>query len=185
VQDLHEGDYELRAQYCNWLLNQNQQNPAFISKILWTDEATFTRDGVFNYHNNHYWAVQNPRLFRSSRHQHKFSVNVWAGIIGSHLLGPCILPHRLNHQNFLNFLNNDFVNLLEDIPLAILRNMWLQLDGATPHFALLVRTWLNESYPNRSIGRGGPVAWPARSPGLTPMDGGRCMEKRTRLYLKR
>jgi hypothetical protein len=85
-------------------------------------------------------------------------VNVWAGIIGSHLLGLCILPHRLNHQNFLNFLNNDFVNLLEDIPLAILRNMWLQLDGATPHFAILVRTWLNKSYPNRSTGRGGGVA---------------------------
>jgi hypothetical protein len=53
-------DYEPRAQYCNWLLNQNQQNPAFMRKILWTDEATFTRDGVFNYHNNHYWAVQTP-----------------------------------------------------------------------------------------------------------------------------
>jgi hypothetical protein len=97
-------------------------------------------------------------------------VNVWAGIIGSHLLGLCILPHRLNHQNFLNFLNNDFVNLLEDIPLATLINMWLQLDGVPPHFALPVRTWVNESYPNRWIGRGGPVAWPARSPDLTPLD---------------
>jgi hypothetical protein len=64
-------------------------------------------------------------------------VNVWAGIIGSHLLGPCILPHRQNHQNFQKFVNNDFVNLLENIPLATLRNMWLQLDGAPPYFALL------------------------------------------------
>jgi hypothetical protein len=48
--------------------------------------------------------------------------------------------------------------------------MWLQLDGAPPHFALSVRTWVNESYPNRWIGRGGPVAWPARSPDLTPPD---------------
>ena len=29
---------------------------------------------------------------------------------------------------------------------------------------------LNESFPNRWLGRGGPVAWPPRSPGLTPLD---------------
>ena len=29
---------------------------------------------------------------------------------------------------------------------------------------------LNESFPNRWLGRGGPVAWPPRSPDLTPLD---------------
>ena len=29
---------------------------------------------------------------------------------------------------------------------------------------------LNESFPNRWLGRGGPVAWPQRSPDLTPLD---------------
>lgn len=33
-----------------------------------------------------------------------------------------------------------------------------------------VRNYLNEKYPNRWIGRGGPIAWPARSPDLTPLD---------------
>ncbi|OXU17613.1 hypothetical protein TSAR_007725 [Trichomalopsis sarcophagae] len=29
---------------------------------------------------------------------------------------------------------------------------------------------LNDRFPNRSIGRGGPIAWPPRSPGLIPLD---------------
>ena len=33
-----------------------------------------------------------------------------------------------------------------------------------------MREYLNESFPNRWLGRGGPVAWPPRSPDLTPLD---------------
>ena len=29
---------------------------------------------------------------------------------------------------------------------------------------------MNEIFPNRWIGQGGPVEWPARSPDLTPLD---------------
>ena len=32
-----------------------------------------------------------------------------------------------------------------------------------------MRDYLNESFPNRWLGRGGPVAWPPRSPDLTPL----------------
>ena len=42
-------------------------------------------------------------------------------------------------------------------------------DGAPPHFALSVRQYLNGVFPSW-IGRGGKIAWPARSPDLTPWD---------------
>ena len=45
-----------------------------------------------------------------------------------------------------------------------------EYDGAPAHFALDVREYLNNVFPNRWIGRGGPVQWPPRSPDLTPMD---------------
>ena len=32
------------------------------------------------------------------------------------------------------------------------------------------REYLNESFRNRWLGRGGPIAWPPRSPDLTPLD---------------
>ena len=48
--------------------------------------------------------------------------------------------------------------------------MYLQDDGAPPHYTRYVREYLNEFSPNRWLGRGGPVAWPPRSPDLTPLD---------------
>ena len=48
--------------------------------------------------------------------------------------------------------------------------MWYQHDGAPAHFSIATRQVLNDKYPNRCIGRGGPVPWPPRSPDLTPLD---------------
>ena len=42
--------------------------------------------------------------------------------------------------------------------------------GLPPHYTRPMRDYLNESFSNRWLGRGGPVAWPPRSPGLTPLD---------------
>ena len=48
--------------------------------------------------------------------------------------------------------------------------MFFQLDGAPAHWGLNVRAFLNEHFPDRRIGRGGPILWPPRSPDLTPLD---------------
>lgn len=69
-----------------------------------------------------------------------------------------------------NFLNNNLPELLEDIPLNIRQRLIFQQDGAPPHNARCVQRHLNENFPGRWIGRGGPINWPARSPDLTPLD---------------
>ena len=43
-------------------------------------------------------------------------------------------------------------------------------NGAPPHYSRLVREYLHASFPNRWLGSLGPVAWPPRSPDLTPLD---------------
>ena len=45
-----------------------------------------------------------------------------------------------------------------------------QQDGAPSHWGLHVREFLNETFPNRWIGRDGPIPWPPRSPDITPLD---------------
>ena len=45
-----------------------------------------------------------------------------------------------------------------------------QQDGAPPHWGLIVRDFLNETFPNRWIRRNGPTPWPPRSPDITPLD---------------
>jgi hypothetical protein len=47
---------------------------------------------------------------------------------------------------------------------------FFQQDGAPPHYARTVRTYLDQTFPGRWIGRGGPLQWPPQSPGLTPCD---------------
>ena len=46
--------------------------------------------------------------------------------------------------------------------------MWFQQDGAPPHYSRAARETLIIEFPDRWIGRGGLVNWPARSPDLTP-----------------
>ena len=48
--------------------------------------------------------------------------------------------------------------------------MYFMQDGAPAHFSRQVRNYLDAQYPERWIGRGGPLLWPARSPDLNPMD---------------
>ncbi|XP_063898861.1 probable RNA-directed DNA polymerase from transposon X-element [Helicoverpa armigera] len=46
----------------------------------------------------------------------------------------------------------------------------MQQDGAPAHYHRAVRSYLDATYPNYWIGRGGPIAWPPRSPDPTPLD---------------
>ena len=68
------------------------------------------------------------------------------------------------------FLQRVLPELLEDVPLAVRERIWIQHDGAPPHFSVDVRNHLNAVFPDRWIGRGGPIPWPARSPDLNPLD---------------
>jgi hypothetical protein len=170
VQALEPEDHPKRVESARWFLHKELDKPNFLKSVLFTDEASFTREGVVNMKNNHVWAQENPHETMNRNFQVKFSVNVWAGIVNDQLIGPYILPNRLNGQRYLIFLQDVLPELLEDVPMAIRQDMWFQHDGAPPHFAGEVRDHLDEVYDNRWIGRGGPVAWPPRSPDLTPID---------------
>ena len=43
-------------------------------------------------------------------------------------------------------------------------NLYFQQDGASPHYATVVRNLLNETFPDKWIGRRGPIEFPPRSP---------------------
>lgn len=167
---MHPGDPQRRVQFCHWLRGQLQADNNFANKILWTDECRFTNQGMFNRHNEHYWANVNPNITRPVRNQHQFSVNVWAGILGRQLIGPYIYEGNLNGMRYLHFLRNEFLEHLDEIPLAQVRSFWFHQDGAPAHNTRDVRDFLNDQFPGQWIGNGGVVEWPARSPDLTPMD---------------
>jgi hypothetical protein len=166
VQHLLPNYYEQRLQFCNWL----QTNWQSLDNILFTDIALFTRDGINNTRNSHAWPNENPHAMVECNFQQRFSVDVWRGVIHKYLIGPHFIEGRLTSVQYRNFLQHEFPLLLEDVPLASRVRMWIQHDGAPPHYGREVTTYLNHKFRGRWIGRGGPVTWPPRSPDLYPLD---------------
>jgi len=60
--------------------------------------------------------------------------------------------------------------LLEDVPLHLWEELWVQQDGAPPHFGRKITKHLHQHFQNGWIGRQGPTAWPPMSPDLTLWD---------------
>ncbi|KAJ8960006.1 hypothetical protein NQ318_009442 [Aromia moschata] len=143
TQILLPGDFLARMQFWEFILRRNRQDAYFVTKILFTDEATFTRRGIFNRKSCHIWADQNPNANWVRHFRHEFKINIWCGIIGDYLEGPFELPAKLNGQDYLNFLQENLVDLLEEVPLDVRANMWYLQDGAPAHFPFAVRNHLN------------------------------------------
>lgn len=167
VQKLQPLDFQNRLNFCHWVLNEGRQ---YLSFILWTDESNFHRNGVFNKHNTHFWDDVNPHRMQEARHQVRFSTNVWIGVVGDHLLGPYFYNGNLNQDRYLNFLQNELQDYLDDLPLNLRRQIWFQHDGAPPHNARQVTNFLNQEFLNNWVGNTGPHLWPPRSPDLTVLD---------------
>ncbi|KAJ8978724.1 hypothetical protein NQ317_009707 [Molorchus minor] len=108
--------------FSNWVLERHRTNANFFGAVLFTDEAGFSKNGIIISHNLHLWADENPHASIVTHHQHQFDpINVWAGIIWRHLFGPFVLPRRLTGKLYLEFLQNNFPELLEDLTLVVRR----------------------------------------------------------------
>lgn len=125
-------------------MEQHDWDPEFFKRDLWTDQALFTKDRAFNKQNRHQWSQDNPHAKFPRKDQGRFTVNLWTGIIDN---GQFILPNPNNGNTFLMFLENMLDDLLEDVPLEILRQMWYQQDGAPAHYAVALRDHLNNNFP--------------------------------------
>jgi len=70
---------------------------------------------------------------------------------------------------YLQFLQNNLFELLENINLGSRERMCFQHDDAPPHRAAIVRVYLHQRYSERWI-RYDYITWPPNSPDLTPCD---------------
>lgn len=169
LQELCDVDYDRRQEFCEIITRKIEENPHFISNIVFSDEATFTLHGFVNKQNYRHWAQINPNWYEELHTQFPQKINVWAGLFAGHVIGPFFIDGNLTGQRYLQLLQQEIVpainNLSPDINLT-----WYQQDGAPPHFSREVREFLDVTFPNRWIGRRGPIEWPSRSPDLSPLD---------------
>lgn len=165
VQLLHIGDAERRIHFCNWYLQKCAVDRNFFKKVIWTDEVHISSEGIFNRHNNLFWANENPNLTVDRMIQGKFGFNVWCALYNCRILCYTLFDGNLTSDGYLHILEE---NLVEEI--ANMNEVYFQQDGAPCHNARRVREFLNEHFRDNWLGTNGPVRWPPRSPDLTPLD---------------
>jgi len=172
---------------------QNTEDETFLQRLIFSDEATFHLSGKVNGYNVHIWGLQNPQeALEHERDSPK--VNAFCAFSQTKVHGLfffaentvnafCAFSQTKVHGLFF-FAENTVTGVTY---LAMLQN-WLlpqmsedsedfifQQDGAPPHWHRDVRRFLNDSLPQRCIGRVGKEDlalqfWPSRSPDLTPCD---------------
>lgn len=170
VQELSDDDFDRRLEFCEGMMARCDNANRFLFWTCFSDEATFQLSGQVNRHNMRYWATDNPYWMRKIHTQYPQKLNVWAGILCNKIVGPFFIDGNLNAQKYLDLLNNSIIPAIRNIVQGAFDNVWFQQDGAQPHYALIVRDFLNNIFPEKWIGRRGAVEWPPRSPDLTPLD---------------
>ena len=96
VQHLEAGDHAQRFDLCHWIT----AHPELLGVILFTDEASFTRDDINNSRNVHTWSHENPHETRVTNFERRFSVNVCCGVLGNRLTGPFVFDNNLTGNTY-------------------------------------------------------------------------------------
>lgn len=125
---------------------------------------------MYNRHNVRTWSQINPKKFQTIRFQGRTSVIVWCEILSNKIIGPIFYNGALTGNRYLQFLQENIEDLLEDLPLAIYRKIIWQHNGAPPPAVRDVVGFLNNRY-NQWIGRNETIGWPPNSPDLSILDG--------------
>ncbi|KAJ8956559.1 hypothetical protein NQ318_019283 [Aromia moschata] len=114
IHELAEDDFDRRTEFCEYMMDHNNQNNGFIANILFSDEATFFLNGHVNRQNTRYWSQENPHWMQEYHTQHPQKVNVWAvDLLEDHFL--CSFAGAGYHVYIYDIDENQIENALEDI----------------------------------------------------------------------
>lgn len=169
VQKLRATDYDKRRQFCRFIMARQTDDETFLRRVLWTDESSFSTSRGSHKGNTHFWSQHNPRQIEEIQYQGRQSLSVWCGVVGNFVLGPLIYDGGLTGERYFQFLREPIEEMIDDLPINVLRNIVWQQDGAPPHTIVAVRNFLNTHY-EEWIGKSGTISWPPNSPDLTLMD---------------
>jgi Helix-turn-helix domain (DUF4817) len=175
VQTVHQllaVDRQSRVTYAQAILNLDQDENDFSSKLIMSDEAHFHLSGYVNRQNYRFWGTENPRVIHEEP-LHPLKVTAWCAVYAGGVIGPYFFEDAagqtttVNGERYRAMLTNFFLPEIEELGLE---DMWFQQDGATAHTAQATTNILKNAFPGRLISRFGDLHWPARSPDLTVPD---------------
>lgn len=96
VQNLKQTDFQRRINFCEFILIKNQEDENFLKNIIWSDESKFTKNGLFNRHNSHYWSDTNPHCVRERGFQTSWQFNVFCAVRNNSIVMLKFYDNNLN-----------------------------------------------------------------------------------------
>ena len=159
-------DKPRRKEFALTMLHRLDSDPGFLKRVCFSDESMFHVSGLIDRHNSRIWGSQNPHETHELERDSP-KLNVRCGIMHDKITGSFFFAEKsITAQIYLDLLTEYVSPQLEQYqPLVI-----FQQDGAPPHWGLAVRQLLNDTFPEKWIGRDGPISWLPCSPDITPLD---------------
>jgi hypothetical protein len=158
---LEPHDYEKRLEFAGWFL---QLAPVTKNFLICSDEAYFYLTLPANKQNNRTWAIEQP-IEGIEVPLNDEKISVWCAISAEKIYGPYFFETFVNQHNYLDMLKNFFWP--KHLRTQEYKKYYFQQDGASPHTAKSVQTWLTEKFSTKFIHK---CQWPPRSPDLNPCD---------------
>ncbi|KAJ8956830.1 hypothetical protein NQ318_014244, partial [Aromia moschata] len=144
---LEEGDEAKRLDFCLEMGNRVLNDVIFHKRILFSDESTFSTNGVVSSQHCRYWCETNPHFTISCRRQYLKKVNMWCTVSYTNgIIGPYFFKENLNRNTYLEMLQNCLTDTLDELPLSYRTRMFFQQDGCPARHAVTVRNWLNSEF---------------------------------------
>lgn len=168
-QEIFPRDLDNRIRFCELLMQKVVENPNFLFNILFTDESSFYLHGLHNSAATRYWSTTNKHHSLRLRTQYPQKLNVWAGILGDNIIGPFFIDGTLTAAKYLALLQDQIMAALRALNIDY-RDIWFQQDNCPAHTARVVQLFLRETFGDKLISTRTAIAWPPRSPDLTPLD---------------
>ncbi|XP_076373017.1 uncharacterized protein LOC143257876 [Tachypleus tridentatus] len=157
VNELSDADRENRKLTCDELLRIFNSIPSR-GKVMFTDECAIYCSSRAR--NVYFGTKENPHYYEEIEHNTPH-VTMCAALNAHHGIGPYFFDGLVNHTLHLNMLQQWFIPKLDE--LSIREEIWFQQDGAPAHYALTVRNYLSDTFPDKWICRGS-VTSPAPIP---------------------
>jgi len=158
---LEDKDYEKRVEFAKWFL---KLPASALSYMIFSDEAYFYLTLPVNKQNNRTWSESNP-LTGIEQPLYDKKILAWCAISVNRVFGPFFFEGNVNQSNYLEMLKKFFWPRL--LKTAEYEKYRFQQDGAKPHTAASVQTWLTSKFGRNFIDKD---SWPPRSPDLNPCD---------------
>lgn len=158
---LEDLDYPKRLNFAQWFLKLPASTLYY---MIFSDEAYFYLNQPINKQNNRVWCESQPCVGVEQPLFDK-KILVWCAISVNRVYGPYFFETSVNQENYLEMLKIFFWPKILNTP--DYKKYYFQQDGATPHTAISVQTWLSGKFGKKFIDKD---SWPPRSPDLNPCD---------------